>query len=162
MNSTYIAHDIYLLLTIFSSSKEICCRRSDENDKGSVYGYSIREFELPEIGRLLVSLAASCRNDWDSRSQSIDDTLKNCGQSSSVGTLTKDIAKPSQTNPLLVRESWNKILHCNTMNFQRSEGPSVYSGHLEPQVHLYGEWNAKEWKASIDIYRWCEVMHALT
>ena len=162
MNSTNIARDIYLLLAIFSASKEICSRRSDENDEGSVYGYSIRGFELPEVGRLLVSLAASCRNDWDSRSQSIDDALKDCGQSPSVGTLKKDITKPSKTTSLLIRESWNKILHCHTMNFQRSDGTSVYSGYLEPYVHLYGERNAKEWKASIDIYRFCEVVHALT
>jgi len=162
MDSANIARDVYMLLAIFSASKEICGRRCDENDEGSVYGYSIRGFELPEVGRLLVSLAASCRNFWDSHCQSIDDALKHCGQSPSVGTLTKDTTKLSETTSLLIRESWNKILHCDTMNFQRSDGPSVYSGHLEPHVHLYGELNSKNWKASIDIYRWCEVVHALT
>ena len=162
MDFATIARDIYMLLAIFSASKEICGRRTDENDQGSVYGYSIRGFELPEVGRLLVSLAASCRNYWENRPQSIDETLNACAKLPEVGVLIKDIKDPSTTTPLLVRESWNKILHCHTMNFQRSDGSSIYSGHLEPHVHLYGEWQDKDWKASIDIYRWCEVVHALT
>jgi hypothetical protein len=161
MDAATITRNIYLLLAIFSASKEICVRRKDEDDQGSVYGYSIRAFELPEMGRLLISLAASCRNDWDYRSQLIDETLKACVQSPEVGVLIKDIAQAS-TTPLLVRESWHKILHCHTMNVQRSEGPSIYSGHLEPYVHLYGEYQGKDWKASVNIYRWCEVVHALT
>lgn len=182
MDPVTIARDLYMLLAIFSASKEICGRRTDESDEGSVYGYSIRGFELPEVGRLLVSLAASCRNDWDSRLTSIDDArktrgkrkadgvrkaiddaLKACGKSPEVGVLTKDFIKqPHATTALLVYESWNKILHCHDMNFHRSEGPSIYSGHLQPHVHLYGEWDDKNWKASIDIYRWCEVVHVLT
>ena len=48
------------------------------------------------------------------------------------------------------------------MNFDRSEGPSIYSGHLEPFVHLYGEYQGKKWKAKVDIYRWCQAIHMLT
>lgn len=160
-DSATIARDIYLLLAIFAASKELCSRRTDESDDGSVYGYSVRGFELPEVGRLLVSLAASCRNDWDYRSESIDQALKSRAQSPEVGTLVKDITQKDDT-PLLIRDSWHKILHCHTMNFERSEGPSIFSGHLEPTVHLYGEFKGQKWKASIDIYRWCEVVHALT
>ena len=61
MDAATVARDLYLLLAIFSASKEICLRRTDDDDQGSVYGYSIRGFELTEIGRLLVSLAATCR-----------------------------------------------------------------------------------------------------
>ena len=161
MDAVTIARDIYLLLAIFGASKEICARRNDEDDQTSVYGHSVRAFELPEVGRLLVSLAASCRNDWDHRTQSIDEALKLCAQSPEVGELIEDITQHSST-PLLIRESWHKILHCHTMNFQRSEGPSIYSGHLEPHVHLHGEHRGTDWKASVDIYRWCEVVHALT
>jgi hypothetical protein len=161
MDAATVARDIYLLLAIFSASKEICLRRKDGNDEGSVYGYSIRGFELTEVGRLLVSLAATCRNDWDFRSQSIDDALTACAESPEVGVLVNDLAHP-RTSSLLVRDSWHKILHCHTMNFQRSEGPSMYSGYLEPYVHLYGAYQGKNRKASIDIYRWCEVVHALT
>jgi hypothetical protein len=162
MDVATIARDLYMLLAIFSASKELCSRRTDESDQGSVYGYSVRGFELQEVGRLLMSLAASCRNDWDYRSQSIGEALKDRAQSPEVGVLIKDIKQPSTATPLLVRESLNKILHCHTMNFQRSKGPSIYSGHLEPHIHLYGEWQNRDWKASIDIYRWCEVVHALT
>ena len=156
-----VGRDIYRLLAIFGASREIAARRSGEDDKGSVYGYSIREFELSEVGRLLVSLAACCRNDWDRRSESIDDALAACAESSEVGVLFKDIRSGEKTQ-LHVRESWHKILHCDTMNFDRSEGPSIYSGHLEPFVHLYGEYQGKKWKAKVDIYRWCQAIHMLT
>ena len=132
-----VGRDIYRLLAIFGASREIAARRSGEDDKGSVYGYSIRAFELSEVGRLLVSLAAGCRNDWDRRAESIDDTLAACAESSEVGVLFRDIRSGEETQ-LHVRESWHKILHCDTMNFDRSEGPSICSGHLEPFVHLYG------------------------
>lgn len=61
-----------------------------------------------------------------------------------------------------MRESWNKILQRHTMNFERSNGPSVYSGHLEPFLHLYGHLNNCEWCATIEVYRWCEAIHALS
>jgi hypothetical protein len=155
--------DIYLLLAIFSASKEICGRRRGADDEGSVYGYSIRFFELTEVGRLLVSLAATCRNDWDHRNTSIEESLELCAESPKiVGKLVPNLDLPATVEDLSVRESWNKILHCHTMNFQRSEGPTLYSGHLEPFVHLYGEFREKQWKATVDIFRWCEVVHALT
>jgi len=28
--------------------------------------------------------------------------------------------------------------------------------------HLYGEYQGHEWKATIEIYEWCEVMHCFT
>ena len=77
-----VGRDIYRLLAIFGASREIAARRSGEDDEGSVYGYSIRAFELSEVGRLLVSLAACCRNAWDRRSESIDDALAACAESS--------------------------------------------------------------------------------
>jgi hypothetical protein len=106
--------------------------------RSALYGCSIRAFELHEVGRLLVSLSAACRNDWDHRSWSIDVELDSKGTSREVGVLIKDTSQPIQA-PLLARESWHKILHCHTMNFQRSAGPSLYSGYLEPHIHLYGE-----------------------
>jgi hypothetical protein len=160
MDSIATERDLYLLLAIFGASKEICLRRKDDDDEASVYGRSVRAFELPEVGRLLVSLSASCRNDWDYRPCSIDDALKARSESPHVGVLVEDLSAPDRV-PLSIRESWHKILHCHTMNFQRSEGPSIYSGHLEPHVHLYGEYKRKNWKASIDIFRWCEVVHSL-
>lgn len=160
MNSMVAERDLYMLLTIFGASQELCSRRKNENDEASVYGRSVRAYELPEVGRLLVSLAAVCRNDWDNRAGSIADTLKACSELPEVGVLVEDVSVPCK-EPLLIRESWNKILHCHKMNFQRSKGPSIYSGHLEPHVHLYGQFNDKQWKASITIFRWCEVVNTL-
>jgi hypothetical protein len=157
----HVARDIYLLLAFFSASKEINRRRENDDDMASVYGYSIRNFELTEVGRLLVSLSATFRNDWDYRTYSIDEALKDKAESPEVGVLKLDITKRGKI-PLKIRESWHKVLHCHTMNFQRSEGKSLYSGHLKPYIHLYGEYKRAEWKATVDVFRWCEVMHKLT
>ena len=50
-----------------------------------------------------------------------------------VGVLVEDLSNANLV-PLLIRESWHKSLHCHTRNFQTSEGPSIYSGYLEPRV----------------------------
>jgi len=162
IDSITVARNLYRLLAIFASSSELSQRRTGEDDEGTVYGYSLRSFELPEVGRIIVSLAVSCRNDWDYRPNSIEEQLSHCGKSPRVGTLLTDKDDPNSAKDLKIRDSWHKIIHCHTLNFQRSEGPSIYSGHLEPFVHLYGELYKHEWKATIEIYPWCEVMHALT
>lgn len=161
-DSQGLARDTYFLLALFTASKEISLKRPEQNEDGSVYGYCLHNFELPEISRLLVSLAAMCRNAWEHSSFSIEDSLELKAESPVVGTLIKNIEKDPVVEKLHVRESWNKILHCRTINFERSEAGSIYSGHLEPVFHLYGEFQSKKWKASIDVFRWCEVIHALT
>ena len=156
-----VGRDIYRLLAIFGASREIAARRSGEDDKGSVYGYSIRAFELSEVGRLLVSLAAGCRNGWDRRAESIDDQLAACAESSEVGVLFRDIRSGEETQLVCARIlAQDSPLRHDELRPERRA--SIYSGHLEPFVHLYGEYQGQNWKARIDIYRWCQAVHVLT
>jgi hypothetical protein len=162
VDSSIVSRELYTLLAIFSSSRDLSSRRRNEDDEGTVYGYSLRNFERMEVGRILVTLAAIGRNDWDYRAYPIEASLGDMGESTRVGVLLPNKNDPSSVEDLKIRESWNKILHCHTMNLQKSEGLSIFSGHLEPFIHLYGKKRDQEWKATIEIYRWCEVMHALT
>ena len=68
-----------------------------ENWEFETHRYSIRAFELSEVGRLLVSLAAGCRNAWDRRSESIDDTLAACAESSE-GVVARIVTGPHDAN----------------------------------------------------------------
>jgi len=55
----------------------------------------------------------------------------------------------------------NKILHAYTIDPDRSQRPSIVDGYLLPFVHLYGEKSGKRWKASVDVFKWAEILHAL-
>lgn len=149
-----LSRDLYRLLSIFAASKEISDRRIDKDDRGSVYGYSIYAFETSEVGRLITYIAASLRNYCETRRDLLEDPL-----ALEVGVLAHPTASPSL--PLSFLESLHKILHCETINFQRSEGDSIYAGHLEPYLHLYGKYHNEHWKASIDVLSWCEAAHSL-
>jgi hypothetical protein len=151
----HIARELYRLLTIFASSASLVGRRQHDH---CVYGWSIASFEYAEIGRLLVSLAAMLRNDWDATPLRIAENLKSAGKTGPVGTLIPNLAKPAAID-LTLRESLNKILHAHAINLERSEGPRVTSGHLLPTVHLYGQKGQHEWKASLDVYLWAESVH---
>jgi hypothetical protein len=160
IEDTFVDRELYRLVTIFAASSFLSEKRGDE-DEANLFGYCLRYFELPEVGRILISLAAILRNEWDYRPDSINEHLDYVAQNPKVGLLTEDLENPNNQCDLHVRESLNKIMHAHMMNFERSEGSSVYSGHLLPRVHLYGEKKGKEWKATIDIYTWAEVIHAL-
>jgi len=159
-DDTFVDRELYRLVTIFAASSFLSEQRGD-NDESNLFGYCLRYFELPEVGQILVSLAAILRNDWEHRRESIDEHLSLVAQDPKVGTLIEDLANPTNQRDLHIRDSLHKIIHARTINFERSEGTSAYSGHLLPRVHLYGKKKAKEWKATIDIYTWAEVVHSL-
>lgn len=155
-----VSLELYRLLTIFAGSPKIVeLRRSD--DGGCVYSWSVRSFEYPEFGRILVSLAAMLRNDWDANPGRVDANLSLLQPKSHVGILTANLTAPTGTVPLDFRESLHKILHASTINLDRSQGPSIYDGHLNPRVHLYGKKAASQWKATLEIYPWAEIVHSV-
>jgi hypothetical protein len=155
-----VSREVYSLLAIFAASQTLAERRKSTNG-GCVYSWSIQSFEYAEIGRILVSLAAMLRNDWDAFPSRAEQNLDTLGPTPQVGVLIPDIDQPAPAIPLALRDSFNKILHAHTLNLERSEGPSPTSGHLLPRVHLYGEHHGKQWKATLEIYAWAEVVHAI-
>lgn len=99
-----VSLELYRLLTIFAGSPKIVeLRRSD--DGGCVYSWSVRSFEYPEFGRILVSLAAMLRNDWDANPGRVDANLSLLQPKSHVGILTANLTAPTGTVPLDFRES---------------------------------------------------------
>lgn len=154
-----VDRELYRLLTIFAASPKLAeLQRSDQG--GCVYSWSVRTFEYPEIGRILVSLAAMLRNDWDADRVRIEQNLS-LQPSTEVGVLFPNLNRPSKSVPLELRESLNKILHAHTINLDRSEGPTVCDGHLIPRVFLYGEKRNVPWKATLEIYTWVERLFAI-
>ena len=155
-----VGRELYRLLTIFAASPALAgLQQSDEG--GCVYSWSIRSFEYPEIGRILVSLAAMLRTDWDADPGRVDGNLSLMHPNKDTGVLIPSLEKPSETARLSLRESLNKILHAYTMNLDRSQGPSIYDGHLNPRVHLYGEKAGTRWKATLEIHAWAEMVHSI-
>ena len=152
-----VSRDLYTLLTVFGASQTIASRAR----KANVYDFVRREFEVVEVGRILTVLAATLRNEWDANPGIMVSRLESFGipEDAPVGTLVPNIAKPNVSWPLPVRDSFNKILHCTVLNLDRSEGPSIYDGHLNPFVHLYGEHQNAEWRATLDVYRWADVVY---
>jgi len=156
-----VSREIYNLLTIFASSEALEKRRTSQ-ERGCVYSWTIECFEYTEIGRILVTLSAMLRNDWDAYPYSSEQNLALIGQDTSVGTLIPDLDDAATSTPLSVRESFNKILHSDKLNLDRSEGGNLTRGYLLPRVHLYGMHRGRRWKASIDIFRWAESIHVLS
>ena len=155
-----VAREAYRLMCVFAASPELSRRRGD--DETSAYGSAMQEFEYVEISRILISLAAILRNQWDLDRARTADFIGTATANQSVGVLIPDMKAPTKTKPLTIRESFNKIVHANLVNLDRSKAGSITSGHLEPFVHLYGEYGDKEWKATIDIFSWVEVVHWLS
>lgn len=156
----FISRELYYLLAIFSASPKLAqLRQSLEG--GCVYGWSIRSFEYPEVGRILLGIASMVRNDWDADPGRIESILSMLHPNDGVGVLVPDLARPANFVSLTLRESLNKILHAQTINLDRSEGPSIYHGHLNPRVFLYGDKSGALWKATLEIYSWAEKVHSI-
>jgi hypothetical protein len=156
-----VSREIYRLLTIFASSEALEKRRKSQDGR-CVYSWSIECFEYTEIGRILVTLSAMLRNDWDAYPWRSEQNLTTIGQDTSVGFLIPDLDDAATSTPLAVRESFNKILHSEKLHLDRSEGGDLTRGYLLPRVHLYGMHHGRRWKASIDIFRWAEAVHVLS
>lgn len=155
---TVVAAELYRLLCIFASSPFFEERSKGDWGGGGLYASSVEAFEYEEIARILLVLSATMRNEWDLDPEA---ARSRADRIASVGQLVPHLAVPDRLEPLSIRESFNKVLHARTITLERSE-PRPVGGHLEPCVHLYGAFNGKEWKATLDIYRWAEAVHMLT
>lgn len=82
----FISRELYYLLAIFSASPKLAqLRQSLEG--GCVYGWSIRSFEYPEVGRILLGIASMVRNDWDADPGRIESILSMLHPNDGVGVL---------------------------------------------------------------------------
>jgi hypothetical protein len=134
--------------------------RRTGTDQSTVYGWSIRYLEFAEIGRIVPTLAIMIRNDLDLGSVD-EECLHRIETNGGLGVLIEDVDAMSAPISLGFRESLNKIIHADTVNLERSKGPSIFSGYLLPYFHLYGRKQKRHWNATINVFPWAEAIHAV-
>ena len=154
-----ISLDLYRLLCTFAASPKLS-EIAKSQEGGCVCSWTKRSFELSEVARLLLNIAATLRNTMDENSYRVESLLAN--EDENVGTLIKNLENSKQTAQLNFRKCCNKILHAYSINFDVSDETSLYAGHINPTVYLYGEHNGKKWKAEVNIYSFAEVAHTLS
>lgn len=110
------------------------------------------EFERSEACRILVSLAATSRNEIDLGEE--ESTFGRRTIDLEVGQLVEDDEQPNQVVPLTFREACNKIIHSLYIDFDLKEPISPYpNAALNPVVYLNGRKSGKRWTAKLDVYR---------
>lgn len=158
IESQRLSLDIYQLTCIFASSKTLW-KLQGGGDGGTVWGWNKESFELSEVSRLLISIAASCRNIMDSFGISKEVTGLD---SVPCGILYPNLEQKKVKKDLLFREACNKIIHATGINFDLSKAHNIKTGYLNPFVYLYGELQGKKWKVKLDVYHFCENCHCIT
>ncbi|GAC1446631.1 MAG: hypothetical protein NVSMB56_07150 [Pyrinomonadaceae bacterium] len=139
--------EIYYLLNIFYGSK------SFDNLDELCQKFLRQEFQETEVNRILLTLAITIRNIWDFNPSSVETNLE--GADMEVGQLIANLKQPKITKVLEFREALNKIVHCTSINYEYSSAPAKVGDALLPVVHLYGEKGKLEWRASLDVVKFC-------
>lgn len=155
-----VSLDLYRLLCTFAASPKLLEIATKSREGGCVCSWTRRSFELSEVARLLLSIAATLRNNIDENPFRAESVLTN--EEENVGTLIKDLDNSKQTSQLSFRECCNKILHAYSISYDVSDKTSLYAGHINPIIYLYGEYYGKKWKAEVDIYSFAEAAHTLS
>lgn len=139
--------EIYYLLNIFYGSKSY-----DDLDE-FCRKFLRQEFQETEVNRILLTLAITIRNMWDFNPPSVETNLED--EDMEVGQLIINLRQPKNTKVLEFREALHKIVHCTSINYEYSSTSTKVGDALLPVVHLYGEKGKFEWKASLDVVRFC-------
>ena len=129
--------EIYRLLTILEASPALAEFEGDEYDQRIVE--FLRNFERPEVSRIVVSLAAIVRSSLDATPAT--ETEKIISERP-VGVWWPDERSP-QIVPLEFREACNKVLHADRV---APEPPAPLK-----ELVLYGSHRKKNWKALLDL-----------
>ena len=136
--------DVYRLLTILYSSKAL------HTAEPSIFGFSMAawKFERAEIYRIAFTLAIRARNILDKSNPVI-----NIVSAETVGIFEED----KTTNDLSFRESCNKIIHSEHINFGVIDpiDKAIHNGVTE-FIYVYGKKGKNEWKATIDLIQFSD------
>ena len=144
--NSQIELDVFRLLTILFSSKAL------HNADPPIYGFSMAayQFERAEIYRIVFTLAIRARNILDKAPKEITKT---------AAKIVGKIEEESIISELSFRESCNKIIHSEHINFGiiEPEDSIVHKGVTE-FIYVYGKKSQKEWKATIDLIKYSETI----
>lgn len=143
-----IATDLYHLACIFHASGSFSCEYSET--------LALRKnLQEAEIGRLLISVAATIRNAMDQNPSRADHWLQDADDE--VGTLWNTASRDPSSKALGFREACNKIIHCWAINFDYASENPRRGDALLPHVHLYGDHRGQDWKCTIHIAKFIEI-----
>lgn len=139
--------ELHRLLAIFLASRnfaELCVEYPGERFDPI---YRIQEVETDEITRILLNLAVTARVVDDREGKVFELAGSDCG------TLQKDSTKEDCVI-LDIREACNKIIHAQKVRLDVDElGVQRY---LNPTIYLYGSLQNKEWRARLDVIKFCK------
>ena len=146
-DSMKIDEECYLLLCCFLSSNKlnkICISSNFMHFKA----LPIKEEQ--KIKQYLISIAIKLRMiDYLMKDHNRENHLPN---DDNVGFIKTNNCK----NILSIREACNKIIHARSLKFvyRKTKDKMTY---LKPIVYFSGQKNKKDWKASIDIFKFAEI-----
>jgi hypothetical protein len=143
--------EIYHLSCFFAASRELI-------DLSKTYGSLkslINTFELAEVSKKIISIAVTLRSSLDciAPKSKLKEVSKN-----KTGILVKDI-KEGIEQTLEFREACNKIIHATDIEFFNNSNPD---NGLEWSLSLFGNYQGKQWKASLDVLKFIDNAHKLT
>ena len=145
----YLDLEIYRLLTILEASPALAGFDGGELDKLKVE--SLREWEFPEISRIVVSLAAIIRSSWEAHPVSDRDPFYRPALMRRVGSLVPDLENSQEQEPLDFREACNKVIHAKSVEPETAPAIQGTSPPLTGRLVLYGNYREKEWRADLDL-----------
>jgi len=142
VSAEILDRDVYRLVALFHASEKLAktperiCKLRDM-------------YQESEVCRLLLTIAVTARNNMDSNPSRTEYWFD--GEDDTVGSLAKNLDQPNQLSDLSFRESCNKIIHCDRVNFDYIEDKPRMGDSLRPRVYLYGEHGQRSWKATLEI-----------
>jgi hypothetical protein len=145
----YLDLEIYRLLTILEASPALAGFDGGETDKLKVE--SLREWEFPEISRIVVSLAAIIRSSWGPHPVSDQDDYYGAALMRRVGWLVPDLENPQELEILDFREACNKVIHAKSVEPETAPAIQATRPPLTGRLVLYGNYREKEWRADLDL-----------
>ena len=145
-NTDYAIVELHRLLAIFLSSKNFAKLSQGFNGEQFDPIEKIQDVEEDESARILLTLAITARVIGD----------EECGkfsEGSDCGTLQADNLV-NKNIPLTLREACNKLIHATKIQGD-IEGPEGRRYRL-PTIYLYGSFNQKQWRAELDVIKFCK------
>ena len=140
MDGNGVILELYRLLAIFHSSKELVSFKTSNHEEPIEY---LLSFQESEVTRILIHSASIARIVDDQHGSVLKDYGGECG------TWIKNIEMSENVEPLPLREACNKIIHAKKIHLDMDE---IECGHyLKPFVHFYGDYKGKSWKVSLNI-----------
>ena len=131
--------DLFHLLSIVLSDEKIAHVLNGDEDPL----WDLCSVAESEIARILVTSAVVARISDEQRGFALLHAEDQCGE------LRKD-NESEQSEPLILREACNKIIHAKEIQFDIKHSVKNYYS-IVPVVYLFGEKNGKTWEAKLDL-----------